>query len=78
METSRGSTMRGVAYAVQRNTNVGRDGSRLEYTTREEGPYGPLTVTEVEVKQISQIQVQLVSPLDETLEASTLLTTRLE
>jgi hypothetical protein len=35
-------------------------------------------VTEVEVKQISQIQAQLVSPLDETLEASTLLTTRLE
>jgi hypothetical protein len=35
-------------------------------------------VTEDEVKQISQIQAQLVSPLDETLEASTLLTTRLE
>jgi hypothetical protein len=35
-------------------------------------------VTEIEVKQISQIQAQLVSPLDETLEASTLLTTCLE
>ena len=36
-------------------------------------------LTEDEVKQITQIQVQLVSPLDETLEASSsLLTARLE
>jgi hypothetical protein len=35
--------------------------------------------TEDEVKQISQIQAQLVSPLDEPLQANiTLLTTRLE
>ena len=35
-------------------------------------------VSEDEVKQISQIQALLVSPLDEPLQESTLLTTRLE
>jgi len=35
-------------------------------------------MTEDEVKQISQIQAQLISPLHETSEASTLLTTHLE
>ena len=40
-----------------------------------------VNMTEDEIKQISQIQVQLVSPLDETLEleaSSALLTTRLK
>jgi hypothetical protein len=35
-------------------------------------------MTENEIKQISQIQAQLVSPLDETLEASVLLATHVE